>query len=107
MCWQFGHTAIQCCNASQSCQLCGAGHKVYHHDNFVELHGANAYPLCCANCFLPHQADSKDCPFYKHKNNSQWLTNAYEYTSHIDQHACPSQIPSTNNLPGLDAIISS
>ena len=107
MCWQFGHTAIQCRNASQSCQLCGAGHEVYHHDNFVKLHGANTYLLCCTNCFLPHQADSKDCPFYKHKNNPQWLADTYEYMSHIDQHACPSQIPGTNNLPGLDAIISS
>ena len=107
MCWRFGHTAIQCRNASQSCQLCGAGHEVYHHNNFVELHGANTYLLRCANCLLPHQADSKDCTFYKHKNNPQWLTDTYEYMSHIDQHARPSQIPGTNNLPSLDTIISS
>ena len=105
MCWWFGHTTIQCRNASQSCRLCGAGHEVYHHDNFVELHGANTYLLHCANCFLPHQVDSKDCTFYKHKNNPQWLADAYEYMSHVDQHARPSQIPGTNNLPSLDAII--
>ncbi|KAI1789351.1 hypothetical protein LXA43DRAFT_1096387 [Ganoderma leucocontextum] len=88
-CYRYGHSPGACRLPAQRCCLCGSHHEAYHHDNFVTMHGANAYPVRCVNCFLPHRSDSKDCIFYKRRALTTWINDAYAYMAHAD----PTQPP--------------
>ncbi|KAI1787687.1 hypothetical protein LXA43DRAFT_1098052 [Ganoderma leucocontextum] len=88
-CYRYGHSPGACRLPAQRCCLCGSHHEAYHHDNFVTMHGANAYPVGYVNCFLPHRSDSKDCIFYKRRASTTWINDAYAYMAHAD----PAQPP--------------
>ena len=86
-CWKWGHTAGVCHIQGAKCLKCNGPHLVEHHHHFVWYCKANnkinpprletkkgvlcPYSFKCINCKGNHQADSSDCPFWKHCFNKK------------------------------------
>ncbi|PIL26695.1 hypothetical protein GSI_11222 [Ganoderma sinense ZZ0214-1] len=104
-CWRFGHRATQCRVPHSKCVVCGSGHETHDHDRFVDLHGAHVYPVRCVNCLLSHHSNSKDCDFAANKKSTQWIADAYEYMSHIDDVHHPESVPGRNDRPPLTVVV--
>ncbi|PIL34383.1 hypothetical protein GSI_03158 [Ganoderma sinense ZZ0214-1] len=104
-CWRFGHRATQCRVPHSKCVVCGSGHETHDHDRFVDLHGAHVYPVRCVNCLLSHHSNSKDCDFAANKKSTQWIADAYEYMSHIDDVHHPKSVPGRNDRPPLTVVV--
>ena len=87
-CWKWGHTIFVCWSHGTKCQKCNGPHKVKHHRDLAWCCKANfktnpsrlktakgepcPYQFKCINCKGVHQADSYDCPFWKHRFNHKW-----------------------------------
>ena len=92
-CWKWGHTAGVCCIQGARCLKCNGLHLTDHHHHFAWCCKANDKinpprlktkkgDLCphlfkCINCKGIHQADSNNCPFWKHCFNKKWFTKEY------------------------------
>ena len=105
MCWRFGHRATQCRIPQPKCVLCGSSHEVADHDRFVAIHGAQAFPTKCVNCLLPHRSDSKSCDFYRNRSSQQWVADAYDFMTHIDDTSDPSSIPGLHGRASLATLV--
>ena len=86
-CWKWGHTAGVCCIQGAKCVKCNGSHLSINHHHFAWCCKANDKlnpprletkkgELCphsfkCLNCKGDHQADSIECPFWKHRFNKE------------------------------------
>ena len=75
------------------CVKCNSPYQTIHHCQFVWCYKANEktnpprletkqgkpcpHSFKCSNCKDKYQADSTDCPFWKHKFNREWHTKEY------------------------------
>jgi len=92
-CWKWGHSTHLCRIQGAKCVKCNGPHKTEHHREFGWCCKANAktnpprletkkgepcpHTFKCSNCKGEHQADSNDCPFWKHRFNREWHIKKY------------------------------
>jgi len=92
-CWKWGHTAGVCHIQGAKCLKCNGPHLVEHYRHFTWYCKANdkinlprletkksipcPHSFKYINCKGNHQADSSDCPFWKHHFNKEWFTKEY------------------------------
>ena len=92
-CWKWGHSTHSCHIQGAKCVKCNGPHKTEHHREFGWCCKANAktnpprletkkgepcpHTFKCSNCKGEHQADSNDCPFWKHHFNREWHIKKY------------------------------
>ena len=86
-CWRWGHLTFSCKIQGSKCVKCGGPHESKNHCEFGWCCKANGKlnplqletkkgELCshsfkCSNCRGDHQADSVQCPFWKHCFNRE------------------------------------
>jgi len=86
-CWKWGHMTGVCRIQGAKCLKCNGLHSVEHHHHFTWCCKANdkinpsrletkkgipcPHFFKCINCKGDHQADSSDCPFWKHRFNKE------------------------------------
>ena len=92
-CWKWGHSTHSCRIRGAKCVKCNGPHKTEHHREFGWCCKANfktnpprletkkgepcPHSFKCSNCKGEHQADSNDCPFWKHRFNREWHIKKY------------------------------
>ena len=92
-CWKWGHSTFSCRIQRAKCVKCNGPHKSKHHREFGWCCKANAkinpprletkkgepcpHSFKCSNCKGDHQADSNDCPFWRHRFNREWHIKKY------------------------------
>ena len=92
-CWKWGHTTFSCRIQGTKCVKCNGPHKSKHHRKFGWCCKANAKmnpprletkkgepcscSFKCSNCRSDHQADSNQCPFWRHRFNREWYQRKY------------------------------
>ena len=81
VCQRWGHSAAICRSLTPRCAACAGQHDERHHS----ITAPNA-PEECYNCKGPHRPDAKDCPFYSHRRDPEWIRNHQ---------------PSLRNLPSI------
>ncbi|KXN87520.1 hypothetical protein AN958_08625 [Leucoagaricus sp. SymC.cos] len=104
-CWTWGHSSQSCHAKAPQCPLCGRPHYQDSHCAFAGCCKRNpcqdipktpegqpcSYPSCCLNCHQAHTATLKQCPFWCHQFDKDWLCSKYqEVHSHCDTHASKS-----------------
>ena len=86
-CWKWGHATFSCRIQDVKCVKCNGSHKSNHYREFSWYCKANAkinpprlepkkgepcpYSFKCSNCRGDHQADSNQCPFWRHRFNRE------------------------------------
>jgi len=86
-CWKWGHTTMSCRIQGSRCVKCNGPHKLEHHREFgwcckvndkinpprLETKKGEPCPhmFKCSNCKGDHQADSVQCPFWRHRFNRE------------------------------------
>ena len=92
-CWKWGHTTLSCRIQGAKCVKCNGPHKSEHHREFGWCCKANdktnpprletkkgepcPHSFKCSNCKGDHQADSVQCPFWRHWFNHEWHIKKY------------------------------
>ena len=92
-CWKWGHATFSCRIQGAKCVKCNGSHKSKHHREFGWCCKANAkfnlprletkkgepcpHSFKCLNCHRDHQADSNQCPFWRHRFNREWHQRKY------------------------------
>ena len=92
-CWRWGHLTFSCKIQGSKCIKCNGPHKLENHCEFRWCCKVNEKlnppwletkkgELCphsfkCSNCQGEHQADSVQCPFWKHRFNREWQQKKY------------------------------
>ena len=92
-CWKWGHATFSCKIQEAKCVKCNGLHKSEHHQEFGWYCKANAkinpprletkkgepcpHSFKCPNCRGDHQADSNQCPFWRHRFNREWHQKKY------------------------------
>ena len=92
-CWRWGHTTFSCRIQGSKCIKCNGPHKSENHQEFGWCCKVNekTNPPClktkkgepcshsfkCSNCKGNHQADSNQCPFWRHQFNREWHQKKY------------------------------
>ena len=92
-CWKWGHTTFLCRIQGAKCVKCNGPHKSEHHREFGWCCKANdkinpprletkkeepcSHSFKCSNCKSNHQANSNQCPFWRHRFNREWHTRKY------------------------------
>jgi len=92
-CWKWGHSTFSCRIQGAKCVKCNGPHKSEHHREFGWCCKANhktnpprlktkkgepcPHSFKCSNCKGDHQADSNDCPFWRHQFNREWHIKKY------------------------------
>ena len=87
-CWKWGHATFSCRIQEFKCVKCNGPHKSKNHCEFRWCCKVNdkinplrletkKRELCphsfkCSNCQGNHQADSNQCPFWRHRFNREW-----------------------------------
>ena len=87
-CWKWGHTIFSYIIQGSKCIKCNGPHKSKNHHEFgwhckanektnplwLETKKGDPYPYLskCSNCRGNHQADSNQCPFWRHQFNREW-----------------------------------
>jgi len=87
-CWKWGHMAGVCCIQGAKCVKCNGPHLSINHRHFAWCCKANdklnpprletkkgepcPHSFKCLNCKGDHQANSIECPFWKHYFNKEW-----------------------------------
>ena len=97
-CWQWGHTTLvgsRCLYQNVQCPRCSSPHALKDHRILAECCKAkpNAKPNplpatpagepCphtphCVNCGGPHASDARECPFFKHRMDREWIIRSYQ-----------------------------
>jgi len=86
-CWKWGHATFLCRVQGSKCIKCNGPHKSEHHQELGWCCKANAkinlprletkkvepcsYMFKCSNCCGDYQADSNQCPFWRHRFNRE------------------------------------
>ena len=92
-CWRWGHSTFSCKIQGLKCIKCNGPHKSENHRKFGWCCKANEkmnppwletkkgepcpHSFKCSNCWGDHQADSTQCPFWKHRFNREWQQKKY------------------------------
>ena len=92
-CWKWDHATFSCKIQGSKCVKCNGPHKSENHCKFRWCCKANdkinpprletkKEELCphsfkCSNCREDHQADSNQCPFWRHRFNREWQQKKY------------------------------
>ena len=92
-CWKWGHMVGVCHIQEVKCVKCNGSHLSSHHHHFTWCCKANdklnlprletkkgkpcPHSFKCLNCKGDYQADSKECPFWKHWFNKKWHSKEY------------------------------
>ena len=92
-CWKWGHATMSCRIQGSRCVKCNGPHKSEHHREFGWCCKANdkinpprletkkgepcPHTFKCSNCKGDHQADSVQCPFWRHRFNREWHIKKY------------------------------
>jgi len=92
-CWKWGHATFSCRVQGSKCIKCNGLHKSEHHWEFGWCCKMNAktnpprletkkeepclHTFKCSNCRGDHQADSNQCPFWRHRFNREWHQRKY------------------------------
>ena len=92
-CWKWGHATFSCRVQDSKCIKYNGPHKSEHHQEFgwccktnaktnpprLETKKEEPYPhmFKYSNCQGDHQADSNQCPFWKHRFNREWYQKKY------------------------------
>ena len=92
-CWKWGHATMSCRIQGSRCVKCNGPHKLEHHREFGWCCKANdkinpprletkkgepcPHTFKCSNCKGDHQADSVQCPFWRHRFNREWHIKKY------------------------------
>jgi len=92
-CWKWGHATMLCRIQGARCVKCNGPHKSEHHREFGWCCKANdkdnpprletkrgepcPHSFKCSNCKGDHQADSLQCPFWRHRFNREWHIKKY------------------------------
>jgi len=92
-CWKWGHMAGVCCIQGAKCVKCNRPHLSINHCHFTWCCKTNnklnppkletkkdkpcSHSFKCLNCKGNHQADSIECPFWKHHFNKEWHFKEY------------------------------
>jgi len=87
-CWRWGHMVGVCHIQGAKYVKCNGPHLSSHHYYFAWCYKANdklnpsrletkkgkpcPHSFKCLNCKRDHQADPKECPFWKHHFNKKW-----------------------------------
>ena len=87
-CWKWGHATFSCRIQGSKCIKCNGPHRSENHREFgwcckanektnpprLETKKGNPCPhtFKCSNCSGDHQADSNQCPFWRHQFNREW-----------------------------------
>ena len=106
-CWRWGHATFSCKIQGSKCVKCNSPHKSENHYEFGWCCKANKKTnpprlktkkgeLCphsfkCSNCEGDHQADSNQCPFWRHQFNREWHQKKYT-------EICDNRVKSTRSL---------
>ncbi|KAF9442277.1 Gag-like protein [Macrolepiota fuliginosa MF-IS2] len=93
-CWHWGHPTNTCCWLGYICPICGGPHQRDHHCMLCGPCKGNPkanppvaatppgapcpHKFSCMNCKQKHTSDSKQCPFWKHHFNSDWIKKEYQ-----------------------------
>lgn len=79
-CQGWGHRALSCRSPTKNCPRCGLSHDERQHDRHCPSCVASpvATGVCshapkCHNCGGPHRADSRECAFFIHRRDSEWI----------------------------------
>jgi len=92
-CWKWGHATFSCRIQGAKCVKCNGPHKSEHHWEFGWCCKVNAkinlprletkkgepcpHTFKCLNCHGDYQADSNQCPFWRHRFNREWHQRKY------------------------------
>ena len=92
-CWKWGYAIMLCRIQGARCVKCNGPHKSEHHREFGWCCKANdkvnpprletnrgkpcPHTFKCSNCKGDHQADSVQCPFWRHRFNCEWHIKKY------------------------------
>ena len=92
-CWKWGYSAGICRIQGTKCIKCNGLHQTIHYREFTWCCKTNdkinshrpktkkgkpcSYSFRCSNCKGNHQADSMNCPFWKHHFNKEWHSKEY------------------------------
>ena len=92
-CWKWDHMMFSCRIQGSKCVKCNGPHKFENHCDFGWYCKANdkinpprlemkkgelcSHSFKCLNCHGDHQADSKLCPFWRHRFNREWQQKKY------------------------------
>ncbi|KXN82240.1 hypothetical protein AN958_02858, partial [Leucoagaricus sp. SymC.cos] len=89
--WIWGHSSQSCYFKVSQCMLCGDPHYQNSHQAFTGYCKRNLcqsipktlegqpypHPLCCLNCCQDHAVTLKQCPFWHHQFDKDWLHARY------------------------------
>jgi len=92
-CWKWGHSTFSCRIQGAKCIKCNGPHKSKHHREFGWCCKVNAkinplrletkkgepcpHSFKCSNYRGDHQANSNQCPFWRHRFNREWHQKKY------------------------------
>ncbi|KXN83398.1 hypothetical protein AN958_01482, partial [Leucoagaricus sp. SymC.cos] len=108
-CWTWGHSSKSCHAKASQCLLCGRPHYQNSHHAFAGCCKENPsqsipkipegqpcpHPPHCLNCCQAHAAILKQCPFWHHQFDKDWLCSHYQEV--YSRHAACS--PNSNSDP--------
>ncbi|KXN85786.1 hypothetical protein AN958_10840 [Leucoagaricus sp. SymC.cos] len=91
-CWRWGHSSQTCHQKMPRCPLCSEPHYRDAHRAFAGCCKENArqgvpptptgqpcpHPPHCLNCHQAHTADSRQCPFWCHRFDKDWIRHKYQ-----------------------------
>ena len=113
-CWKWGHTTFSCRIQGTKCVKCNGPHKSKHHRKFGWCCKANAkmnpprletkkgepcpHSFKCSNCCSDYQADSNQCPFWRHRFNREWHQSVVATTYHKGQMILLTSKPQSGSI---------
>ena len=113
-CWKWGHSTFSCRIQGAKCAKCNGPHKSEHHREFGWCCKANAkinpprletkkdepcsHSFKCSNCKEDHQANSNDCPFWRHRFNREWHIKKYTEICENRSQSIRSNVNGDNKL---------
>lgn len=113
ICLRWGHRTHLCRSPSKRCWRCGGAHDERSHlkncgacQEAGKLTGVCGHADRCLNCGGNHRADSKECRFYLHRRDAEWIrSHAPRLTANSSKTGAPSQV-SRGRQPTLASYMS-
>ncbi|KXN87147.1 hypothetical protein AN958_09144 [Leucoagaricus sp. SymC.cos] len=101
-CWQWGHSSQTCKQKMPRCPLCAEPHYHNAHRAFASCCKGNAcqcilptptgqpcpHPPHCLNCHQAHTANSRQCPFWHHWFDKDWIHLKYQEVHYCSDTHC-------------------
>ncbi|KAF9440334.1 Gag-like protein [Macrolepiota fuliginosa MF-IS2] len=102
-CWHWGHPTNMCRCLGYICPICGGPHQRDHHRMLCGPCKGNPkanppvaatppgapcpHKFSCVNCKQKHMSDSKQCPFWKHHFDGDWVKKEYQRVHEQPRHS--------------------